>query len=103
MNNTYCPYTCCTFTEKQSCRCTVDRMLGNTRAVPEFLADQETMYEALRELCLRIEACGASLALTHASSLGNDIRSAVGNKYSPPDAYAAERVRAALAAKGEAD
>ncbi len=101
-NNPHCPYTCCTVTGEANCKCTVDRMLGSVRAIPEFLADQETMFAALGELALRIECCGASLELTRASSLCNDIRQAVGNKYNPPNHYAADRVQAALSSDGEA-
>ena len=91
----HCPYTTCTAPNSR-CKCTESEMLGGVRAIPEFLADQGLVFAALQELGIRIERCGASLQLTHASSLCSDLRSAVGNKHNPPDNYAARRVRIAL-------
>lgn len=60
--------------------------------------NQEELFAALMELTQRIEACGASVELTHAVTLCSDIRGAVGNKWNPADPYAADRVRTAIAA-----
>jgi hypothetical protein len=59
--------------------------------------DQETIFAALVELGRRIEACGASVELTNAVILCSDLRMAVGNQWNPPDEYAEQRVRKALA------
>ncbi len=58
--------------------------------------NQAEIYEALREICQRIERCGASPELTHAVTLASDLAGAIGNKWNPPDKYAADRVRSAL-------
>ena len=57
---------------------------------------QEELYAALVEIGYRIEACGASEALTRAVCLCSDLRGAVGNQWNPADSYAAERVRKEL-------
>jgi len=62
----------------------------------ESAALLELMWPALRELCLRIEACGASEPLTQAVILASDLLSATGNRWNPRDKYAEQRVRAAL-------
>ena len=54
--------------------------------------DREFIYAALMELGARIEACGASLELTHAVTLCSDLRSAIGNKWNLVDKYARGRV-----------
>lgn len=53
-------------------------------------------YQALRELCQRIEKCGASVELTHAVTLCSDLASAIGNRWNLRDKYALERVRTAI-------
>ncbi len=55
------------------------------------------IFAALRELSYRIERCGASPELTFAITLCSDLSGAIGNKWNPPDPYAAARVTAALA------
>lgn len=55
------------------------------------------LHRALYALCLRIEACGASPALTEAVTLASDLMRAVGNPDNPADPYAADRVRQAVA------
>lgn len=62
--------------------------------------DQETIFAALGELTRRIEACGASVELTHAVTLCSDLRMAIGDQWNPADKYAEERVRKEL---GRAD
>jgi hypothetical protein len=57
------------------------------------------LYEAMREVINRIERCGASVELTHAVTLASDLLQAIGNRWNPPDKYAAQRVRAALPPK----
>ena len=59
------------------------------------------VFTALIELGRRIEVCGASAPLTHAVTLCSDLRAVIGNKHNPADKYAAERVKAALAAAKE--
>ena len=54
--------------------------------------NQETLYKAVGEIVDRIEACGASPALTHAVSLASDLRQAIGNQYNPADPYSLCRV-----------
>lgn len=61
------------------------------------LSPQE-FYDAMQELTDRIEACGASPALTHAVTLSSDIARAAGDVHNPHDPYAADRVRTALRA-----
>jgi hypothetical protein len=56
----------------------------------------ELAWPALRELCARIERCGASVELTHAVTLASDLLHAVGNRWNPRDKYAEDRVRATL-------
>lgn len=56
---------------------------------------QEELFAALIKLGHRIEACGASVELTHAVTLCSDIRMAVGNQWNPSEQHAADRVRAA--------
>lgn len=58
--------------------------------------DQELCFAALIELGRRIEACGASVELTHAVTLCSDLRHAIGNKWNPADKYAEQRVRGEL-------
>ena len=53
----------------------------------------EEIYAAVREIVDRIERCGASPELTHAVSLASDLAQSIGNKWNPPNKYAAERVR----------
>lgn len=57
---------------------------------------QQELHDGLLELVDRIEACGASPALTHAVTLCSDLRSAVGDEHNKADGYSAERVRLAL-------
>lgn len=61
---------------------------------------QQELYDAIQELTDRIEACGASTALTHAVILSSDIARATGDVRNPHDPCAADRVRAALRAAG---
>jgi hypothetical protein len=58
--------------------------------------DQELFYAAITELLRRIEACGASVELTHAVTLCADLLSAIGNQWNQPDEYAEQRVRDTL-------
>lgn len=54
-------------------------------------------YPALRELCQRIERCGASAELTQAVVLCCDLAQAIGDRWNSRDKYAEQRVREALA------
>lgn len=63
----------------------------------ESAALLELCWPALRELCDRIERCGASEPLTHAVTLASDLLQAIGNKWNPKNKHAEQRVRAALA------
>ena len=65
--------------------------------MPERITYEE-IYAALSALCARIEACGASIALTNAVILCSDIKQAVGNEWNAPDAYATDRIRKDLRA-----
>jgi hypothetical protein len=58
--------------------------------------DEEFLFMALGEIVDRIERCGASTELTNAVSLASDLRQAIGNQWNPANAYALERVKAAL-------
>lgn len=53
---------------------------------------QEMLYAALGKIVDRIEACGASIELTHAVTLASDLRQAVGNRFNPANSYALDRV-----------
>ena len=55
--------------------------------------ESETLYAAIREIGRRIEACGASVELTHAVTMASDTASAVGNIWNKPDKYAVDRVK----------
>ena len=57
-----------------------------------FTINQDLLHEALSEIINRIEACGASVELTHAVSLASDLQRAVGNKFNPSDPYSLIRV-----------
>ena len=61
--------------------------------------NQEELFEALSLLCQKIEACGASPALTDAVILASDISAAVGNKWNPSQTQRAEMVRTKLKPK----
>ena len=54
--------------------------------------NQETLYKAVGEIVDRIEACGASIEITHAVSFASDLRQAIGNQYNPADPYSLCRV-----------
>lgn len=56
----------------------------------------ELSYEALYELCQRIEKCGASIELTNAVTLCSDLKMAIGNRWNQRDKQAEGRVRDAL-------
>lgn len=62
----------------------------------ESAALLELAYPALRELCLRIEKCGASVELTNAVTLCSDLASAIGNNWNPRDKNREQMVRNAL-------
>lgn len=62
-----------------------------------FPDEDNFLYSALREIVERIEMCGASPELTNAVSLASDLCSAIGNEHNPPDKFAEDRVKAALA------
>ena len=57
---------------------------------------REFVFAVLGKLVDRIEACGASPALTNAAILASDLRSAVGNQWNKPDPHAAQRALQAL-------
>jgi len=57
---------------------------------------REETFAALLLLSHKIEACGASPALTAAVSLCGDILFATGNQWNPVRRYAVNNVRAAL-------
>lgn len=58
-------------------------------------ADKTLLSDALREVCRRIEACGASPELTNAVSLAGDLYFAVQQN----DPYALARVKSSLQAR----
>ena len=62
----------------------------------ESAREQEFLYAALGLIVDRIEACGASPALTHASTLACDLRTAIGNKWNKPQKGYEDRVRGAI-------
>lgn len=68
----------------------------------ESAALLELLWTALGELCERIEVCGASVQITHAVVLANDLRRSVGDMWNTRDKYAEQRVRAALDGSGHA-
>lgn len=59
-----------------------------------YTINQDFLHKAIGEIIDRIEACGASPALTHAVTLAVDLRRAIGNQYNPADPYALVRVAA---------
>ena len=69
--------------------------------VDEVPVPREVLYSALRELVRRIEVCGASPELTHASSLACDLMYSVGNKFNAPYPDALTRVNSALGQQGD--
>ena len=58
-----------------------------------YTIKQNFLHKALGEIVDRIEACGASVELTHAVSLTSDLQRAVGNEYNPSDPYSLIRVK----------
>jgi hypothetical protein len=55
--------------------------------------NQGDLFKALGLAMEKIEAAGASVALTEAVTIVGDVRSAIGNQWNPAQATAAERVR----------
>lgn len=66
------------------------------RELDEAATLLDLSYQALRELCQRIEKCGASVELTNAVTLCSDLASAIGNRWNPRDKQAEQRVREGL-------
>jgi PRTRC genetic system protein C len=75
---------------------TFRKAVGTKGADSPAPLSQEELYAALIKLGWRIEACGASVELTHAVTLCSDIRQSIGNQFNPADSYAAQRVRQTL-------
>lgn len=67
--------------------------------ITELVRLTDLAHPALRELCARIEKCGASPELTNAVTLCSDLCSAIGNEWNQRDRQAEDRVRAELAKK----
>lgn len=57
---------------------------------------RDLAWAGVRELCARIEACGASPELTHAVTLASDLMQAIGNVDNPANQHAKERVAYAV-------
>lgn len=64
---------------------------------------QEEIYEALGLAMQKIEAAGASVALTDAVVIVGNIRSAVGNRWNRPSADYARMVREKLSPRPDVD
>ncbi|WP_454262137.1 hypothetical protein [Pseudoxanthomonas mexicana] len=74
------------------------QLAARTAGAPKPVVHRELpLHSALYALCLRIEACGASPALTEAVTLASDLMRAVGDPDNPADPHAADRVRQAVA------
>lgn len=64
---------------------------------PDFMQlNQDELFEALSLLIQRIEACGASPALTDAVVLASDISASVGNRWNPSQPERTKMVRSKL-------
>lgn len=66
------------------------------QAIDANLLSRDEVSAALLEIGWRIEACGASVALTRAVTLCSDLRGAIGDKFNRADPSASLRVRKAL-------
>ena len=64
--------------------------------------NQEELYVALGLLCRKIEACGASPALTDAVFFADLVRQSIGNQFNPANGFSAEAVRAEIGLPAEA-